>query len=78
MTQGCSVSLWRLNFDGAGAVAFAAAPPFEHPSEVCSAEWDPTGVTLATAAMDGRVRLWAANLLGDWAEQGTIGPRAGP
>jgi hypothetical protein len=68
------VALWRLQFataeaEALRATAAPAAPPFEHPAAVCSASWNQLGTTLATAATDGRVRLFAENLLGEWGEQ---------
>jgi hypothetical protein len=70
---GRKVMLWRLALADVahadapgGATAVAAAPPFEHPADVCSADWNMLATTLATAALDGRVRLWNVGLLGDW------------
>jgi WD40 repeat protein len=42
----------------------------DHPCEVNSAEWNASGSVIATAAADGVVRLWSANLKdGTWREQ---------
>ncbi len=70
--SGSSVALWRLEFapqpsEPLRAAVSAVAAPFVHPAPVCSADWNMFGNTLATAALDGRVRMWEAGLLGEWA-----------
>lgn len=37
-------------------------------------EWDMSGMTLATTASDGSVKLWQSNLNGSWQEQATFVP----
>lgn len=71
--RGRAVTLQAVQLPSSAAApctsAAAAAPPFEHLADVCAAEWNLMGTTLATSAMDGRVRLWTANLLGEWSER---------
>ena len=41
-----------------------------HPCEVNSADWNASGSVIATAATDGKIRFWSANLKdGAWREQ---------
>ncbi|KAJ0802658.1 putative transcription factor WD40-like family [Helianthus annuus] len=71
------LSIWKMasNPDHNGRLSVEKVVTFPcHDNEVWQMEWDMSGMTLATSATDGRVRLWQSNLNGIWHEQAVIEP----
>jgi len=70
-----AVSIWKLQFPlnsrGRLVVIRAAHLP-HHNGEVQHLDWDIVGMTLATSGKDGNVRLWQANVSGQWQQQGIV------
>ncbi|XP_048141670.1 protein SEH1 isoform X2 [Rhodamnia argentea] len=71
------ISIWHLSLnvevDGRLSVEKVASLS-GHEGEVWQMEWDMSGMTLATTASDGTVKLWQSNLKGSWQEQATFVP----
>ncbi|KAF8033311.1 hypothetical protein BT93_D2039 [Corymbia citriodora subsp. variegata] len=69
------ISIWHLSLnvevDGRLSVEKVASLS-GHEGEVWQMEWDMSGMTLATTASDGLVKLWQSNLKGSWQEQATF------
>ncbi|KAL3687587.1 hypothetical protein R1sor_013896 [Riccia sorocarpa] len=71
-----SLSIWSMDIpSGPGqrpAVKLLGYFTDHQPGEVVQAEWDMSGMTLASAGADGVVRLWQSNLKGRWEEKSRV------
>lgn len=72
------IRLWRVEFVAAGeggapkvdAQPLATLPG--HSAEIWRLQWNMTGTVLSSSGDDGVVRIWRANLRGEWKEQTQI------
>lgn len=75
VASGDGISIWQLKFiagaqEKCSVRRVARLTGFEE--EVWQAEWDTSGMTLASSGSDGVVRLWQTNLKGEWEQSGQI------
>ncbi|MCO5584442.1 hypothetical protein L7F22_038369 [Adiantum nelumboides] len=75
VASGDGISIWQVKFMAAAqerclVCRIARLTGFE--KEVWQVEWDMSGMTLASSGSDGIVRLWQANLKGEWQQSAQI------
>lgn len=75
VASGSSISIWHVKFlqslhEGISVKRVARLTGFE--KEVWQVEWDMSGMTLASSGSDCTVRLWQANLKGEWQQRAQI------
>ncbi|CAK9163049.1 unnamed protein product [Ilex paraguariensis] len=71
------IAIWHMELkpDPGGRLSVEKVASLSgHDGEVWQMEWDMGGMTLATTANDGMVRLWQSNLNGVWHEQAAFEP----
>lgn len=69
----CLQSTTSIDFKGFGFVSWNLhVHLFFLLWQVQHLDWDIVGMTLATSGKDGNVRLWQANVSGQWQQQGIV------
>lgn len=75
VASGDGISIWQVNFmptthEKCSVQRITRLTGFE--KEVWQVEWDMSGMTLASSGSDNIVRLWQANLKGEWQQSAQI------
>lgn len=75
VASGDGASIWQVKFlptvhEKVSVQRVARLTGFDE--EVWQVEWDMSGMTLASSGSDGVVRLWQANLKGEWQQRAQI------